>query len=245
MMQENSKIGFTYQDLAIANVINIIFSQSDIPFQTQVVETINVGARAGHVSTVERLAAAHRFVKHRQAAYYALTPVQHIVMQILDNVDYFPENPMDFEMALFGQAEDHTPEQAEILAAHPELLEFWKAYAIHSRATQALVALAAAYGAEHTTVFKDNEYPCLYHRGMTDVDPDVQRIVDVYNHYKEVLGFTPAVLTADHRVFPPVADLLFDVTSDLTVNIPTLGGRIWFDGKPNDEAPGGAKLQEV
>lgn len=244
-MQENSKIGFTYQDLTVANAINIIFSQSDVPFQTQVIEAVNVSARLGHTSTVERLAAAHRFVKHRQQGYFVLGAVHQIVMQILDSFDYFPENPIDFEAILFGQVDTPTPEQADVLSAHAELFVFWKAFAMHHRATTALVSLSAAYGAEHNKVFSDNEYPCLYHRGMEDVVPDVQRIVDVYNHYKSVLGITPAVLTADQLTFPPVAELLFDVSSDLTVNVPTLAGRIWFEGVPNNEEPGGPKLREM
>ena len=244
-MREDSKIGFTYPDLAVANLMNIVFSQGQVPTETQIFEGLNVALRCGHETTLERLAKALHFVKQRQQVYAAYTPVNQIVAQILENHDYFPENPEDFEHILFGYPDEFTEEQKELLTAHSELLEFWQAYGMHRRSVVALGALTAAYGTEHTAVFKDEEYPCLYHRGMEDVNPEIQRIVDVYNHYKTVLGITPALLTAENLAFPPLADLLFDVSGELVVNVPTLAGRIWFEGAPSNELPGGVKLQEV
>lgn len=245
MTEGVSKIGFNYGELTIANVLYIIFASTDVPRGVQLNEAVNVAKKCGMETTPETMVRAMIFVDRLRKVYAAFDPVLQIVAQLLESPEYFPEDPEDFETVVFGHQEEITEDRTNLLAAHSELLAFWQSYVMHRQATAALAALGAAYGAQHTRVFTDEEYPCLYHRGMTDVSLEIQRIVDIYNHYKDALGFTPAVLTPNHSTFPDVPDLLFDVVGDLTVNIPTLGGRIWFDGVPNQDEPGAGPLKGV
>lgn len=245
-MTNKLKIGFAYADLCLANLMDMIFRTTDVDKHARIAEAVKLAERMGITTTEEAIAQAFTFVSRKQLVYATVSPLWQLVQNLLENDDFFPENIEDFASILTGGVEGLTltKDQSQLLTAHEELLTFWKAYSLHVNAYESLVCTLQAYGAIHTAVFSDAEYPCLYHRGMVDVSSDVQRIVDLYAWYKDHLGFTPAMLSPVELELPEVTTLLFDVsTSEIKVNAPTLGGRIWFEGTPDDTAPGGISLK--
>lgn len=246
MKKTKPTIGFAYSDLVIANICNNVFRDSGLPEPVRLLEGVQMASRVGIVTTVDILATALRFVKKRGDTYSTHTPVELAVCQLLTSEEFFPEDPKDFREILATADGKLSKDAKVVFDLHDDLLMFWQQFVVHKRSYEAIEALLQAFGAEHTKVFTDDGYPCLYHRGMSVVDPEVQLIVSVYEHYKNFLGFTPALLFGNEFMFPPLATLLIDISSpDVTVNAPTLAGRIWFEGMPDSDQPGGPKVGPV
>lgn len=237
-------IGFTYAEFAFANVIGLYTDAQDRQLELGVVDLDRLSMIYGITLSSAGVASAMSLVDRRKLVYGAFAPIHQIVLQLLESPDYFPEDPAAFEDIVFrGGARN--PKQQSLLDAHSELFEFWKAFSVHKQSLSVLASLASLYGTEHSAIFDEEDWPCLYHQGMVDIDPEIRRIVDTYNHYKSFLGFSPALLPADCPSLPIVPELVVDIVGDsLTVSVPTLAGRIWFEGVPSKPL-GGVKLKLV
>jgi len=238
-------IGFNYEDLAVANLCQIILGEAGMGETIQIQEAMNIAERLGISTTVENITAANDFARRRPVTYTLFSPIHQQVESILANPDYFPENKDDFIAIIKAHEErDLTPSEYAMVEAHGELLEFWKKFALHVSAQDTITGMVEAYGIMNVAVFDDNDWPCLYHRGMTNLEPSIQVVVDAYNQYKAFLGFTPAMLPGSELVLPTLTKLLIDVaTTDVKVSGLSLAGRFWFEGKPTDNLPGSAHLQ--
>lgn len=238
-------IGFNYEDLVVANLLQCILGEAGVGDAIQIQESLNVAERLGIASSVENITAATEFVRRRALTYTILTPIQQQVETLLANPDYFPESKDDFITIIKANEErDLTAAEQAMVEAHGELLEFWKKFALHTNAQDVITGMVESYGIMNVAVFDDSDWPCLYHRGMSNLEPAIQVIVDTYNQYKAFLGFTPAMLPGGELVLPTLTKLLIDVaTVDVKVSGLSLAGRFWFEGKPTDNLPGSAHLQ--
>jgi len=238
-------IGFNYEDLVVANLCQIILGEAELGDAVQIQEALNIADRLGISTSTENIQAATSFARRRTLTYTLLSPILQQVENILANPDYFPESKDDF-IAIVTANEDRelTTDEQAMVGAHGELLEFWKRFALHTSAQDVITGMVESYGIMNVAVFDDSDWPCLYHRGMTNLEPGIQIVVDTYNQYKTFLGFTPAMLPGNELVLPSLTKLLIDVaTADVKVSGLSLAGRFWFEGKPTDDLPGSAHLQ--
>lgn len=242
---EKLTIGFNYEDLVVANLCQIILGEADVGDAVQLQETLNIADRLGFTTSMENVRAATEFARRRALTYTVLSPIHQQVENLLANPDYFPENKDDF-ITIITANEDRelTLDEQAMVGAHGELLEFWKRYALHVSAQDVITGMVESYGIMNVAVFDDADWPCLYHRGMTNLEPGVRVIVDTYNQYKDFLGFTPAMLPGNELALPTLTKLLIDVaTADVKVSGLSLAGRFWFEGTPTDNLPGSAHMK--
>ncbi|QXO10997.1 hypothetical protein pEaSNUABM54_00171 [Erwinia phage pEa_SNUABM_54] len=225
-MVEQKALPFDYPTLTIAKAVYRSIASAEMPPEVFVKATMDLSAMVGVETTEEATIPAVDFVNRLACTYGHFSPLQTVMAQLLDSPDYFPENPEDFKVLVGAES--------ELNEYHSALFTFWKQFSTHHYAHVAINQSAKAFGAANSQVFSDDKWPCLYHRGMVDVRPDVKGLVDLYDLYKHWAGVSPAI--------PPYSStlstqdsLIIDVESGrFLVSAATLAGRIWFEGVSQD-----------
>lgn len=237
-MVEQKSLPFDYPTLAIAKAVYRSIASAEMPPEVFVKATVDLGKMVGIEIDEESSKASVDFVNRLACTYGHFTPLQTVVAQLLGSPDYFPENPDDFRVLVGAES--------ELNEYHSALFAFWKQFATHHYAHIAINQSAKSFGAANSAVFTDSGWPCLYHRGMADVRPDVQAIVVLYDQYKGWAGISPAIPPYSSTLSTQDA-LIIDVeTGRFLVSAATLGGRIWFEGVSKDpHLPGSAPLKGV
>ncbi len=221
---------FDYTTLAITALLEQALHITQVEPEIVEKEVTSIAAKLGTAVTPNEILAAYEFQRKRRQVYSTFTPEETTILQILDNPNFFPENVEDFKTIVGADS--------PLVEHHNAFYEFWRSYAIHTVGRDAIVSAGRLFGATHSAVYSDVNYPTVYHRGMVEVDPEAKRIAETYDLVKERLSFTPAIATPNALVLAPY-DLVVDFLSDHPmVSLATLGGRFFFEGGASDGLPG-------
>lgn len=213
----SSLLGFTYRDLVLASIIKEILAK--IPDHFSEHEEILYITNTFFEDRIDVPQAAFLFERSIGDDYKSRNLIEQYLVTLLKSPEYFPEQNEHF-------AEGSLPE------LHAELFKFWKDYNIHLKYRKAIDILAKLAGIRRLEINQSSNscLECLYHRGMIEVDADIQEIVKLYNTFKTLYGYTPA-LPVPGRSFEEDIGFCFSKTDkNLSVYYPTLSGVIYFDG---------------
>jgi len=225
-MVEQKPLPFNYPTLAIARAVYVSIASTSVPPEVHVRASLDLAAMVGVDTTEETMASAVDFTNRHACVYGYFNPLQSLVIQVLNNPEYFPENPEDFALLVGAES--------ELNEYHTALFSFWKQFATHHYAHIAINQSVTGFSVANSAVFTDEAWPCLYHRGMDNVNPTVKALVDLYDQYKEWAGISPATPPYSFAKSKETA-ITVDVESGrFLVSAPTLAGRIWFEGVSMD-----------
>lgn len=219
-----SLLGFTYRDLVIASIVKSVVDKID-PNLRSAEMLIDASKSFGQIDE-DSLTLAFCFVASLPDTFASRKLEHRYLKYLLESPEYFPECSVNF-------ADGSHPD------LHSELFEFWKDYAIHIETRKAIDSLSRLAGISRHEVESSSNYAveCLFHRGMERVDADIKAVVELYNSFKTIHGFSPAlptpnVLSKEEDYFCYSLD-----ASGLCVYYPTLSGVIYFEGSTKVNNP--------